>query len=85
MPRVEVVLEMVPRKVPVGLVICSARTYTRDYQDAVAVWDEAGVRVWGTVPERVAIAGGPLTWLSPDGLDAYRSVWRRASRAARGT
>jgi chromosome partitioning protein len=85
MPRVEVVLEMVPRKVPVGLVICSARTYTRDYQDAVTSWDEAGVRVWGTVPERVAIAGGPLTWLSPDGLDAYRSVWRRASRAARGT
>ena len=28
-PRVEAVLEMVPRKVPVGLVICSARTYTR--------------------------------------------------------
>jgi chromosome partitioning protein len=84
MPRVDVVLEMVPRKVPVGLVICSARTYTRDYQDAVAIWDEAGVRIWGTVPERVAIACGPLTWLSPDGLDAYRSVWRRASRAARG-
>ena len=84
MPRVDVVLEMVPRKVPVGLVICSARTYTRDYQDAVATWDEAGVRIWGTVPERVAIAGGPLTWLSPDGLDAYRTVWRRASRAARG-
>jgi chromosome partitioning protein len=84
MPRVDVVLEMVPRKVPVGLVICSARTYTRDYQDAVAIWDEAGVRVWGTVPERVAIAGGPLTWLSPDGLDAYRTVWRRASRAAKG-
>jgi chromosome partitioning protein len=84
MPRVDVVLEMVPRKVPVGLVICSARTYTRDYQDAVAIWDEAGGRSWGTVPERVAIAGGPLTWLSPDGLDAYRSVWRRASRAARG-
>ena len=83
-PRVEVVLEMVPRKVPVGLVICSARTYTRDYQDAVAMWDEAGVRVWGTVPERVAIAGGPQAWLSPDGLDAYRSVWRRVSRAARG-
>jgi chromosome partitioning protein len=83
-PRVDVVLDMVPKKTPVGLVICSARTYTRDYQDALAVWDEAGVRVWGTVPERVAIAGGPMTWLSPDGLDAYRSVWRRASRAARG-
>jgi chromosome partitioning protein len=83
-PRVDVVLEMVPRKVPVGLVICSARTYTRDYQDAVAMWDEAGVPVWGTVPERVAIAGGPQSWLVPEGLEAYRSVWRRANRAVRG-
>jgi chromosome partitioning protein len=82
-PRVEVVLEMVPRKVPVGLVICSARTYTRDYVDAVTGWEEADVRIWGTVPERVAIAAGPQVWLSTDGLDAYRSVWRRAARAAR--
>ncbi|MDZ7733939.1 MAG: ParA family protein [Acidimicrobiia bacterium] len=84
-PRVEAVLDMVPEKVPVGLVICSgARTYTRDYLDTVAEWEEAGVPVWGSVPERVAIAAGPEGWLSADGLDAYRSVWRRAQRAARG-
>lgn len=82
-PRVEAVLEMVPRKVPVGLVICSARTYTRDYQDVVDEWTEAEVPIWGTVPERVAIAAGPETWLSEDGLEAYRGVWRRAQRAAR--
>ena len=82
-PRVEAVLEMVPRKVPVGLVICSARTYTRDYQDVVAVWREADVPVWGTIPERVSIAAGPDNWLSADGLDAYRGVWRRALRAVR--
>jgi len=82
--RVGVVLDMVPRKLPVGLVLCSARTYTRDYQDAVAGWTEDGVRLFGTVPERVAIAAGPADWLSPDGLDAYRAVWRRATRAARG-
>ena len=35
-PRVEAVLDMVPTKVPVGLAICSARTYTRDYHDMVA-------------------------------------------------
>ena len=35
-PRVEAVLDMVPNRTPVGLVICSARTYTRDYQDAIA-------------------------------------------------
>lgn len=81
--RVEAVLEMVPRKRPAGLVISSARTYTRDYQDVVAAWEEAGVPVWGSVPERVAIAAGPEAWLSDDGLEAYRSVWRRALRAAR--
>jgi chromosome partitioning protein len=78
------VLDVVPRKVPVGLTICSARTYTRDYQDAVAAWTEAGVEVWGTIPERVSIASGPESALAPDGLDAYRTVWRRVLRAARG-
>lgn len=81
--RVEAVLDVVPRRVPVGLAICSARTYTRDYQDVVAAWLEAGVPVWGSVPERVAIAAGPEGWLAPDGLEAYRAVWRRAQRAVR--
>jgi chromosome partitioning protein len=81
--RVEAVLDLVPRKVPVGLVICSARTYTRDYQDVVAAWSEAGVAIWGTVPERVTIATGPEGSLAPDGIDAYRSVWRRTLRAVR--
>ena len=82
--RVEAVLDMVPKRVPVGLVICSARTFTRDYHEALATWAEAGVPVWGTVAERVAIAAGPDDRLSVDGLDAYRSAWRRALRAARG-
>ena len=63
--RVEAVLDLVPRKLPVGLVICSARTYTRDYQDVVAAWAEANVEVWGSVPERVSIAAGPEAALSP--------------------
>jgi chromosome partitioning protein len=83
-PRVEAVLDMVPPKVAVGLAICSARTYTRDYQEMVAAWRDAGVPVWGSIPERVAIAAGPEALLSPDGLDAYRDVWRRAARAAGG-
>jgi chromosome partitioning protein len=82
--RVEAVLELVPKKTPAGLVICSARTYTRDYQDAIGTWADADVNVWGTVSERVSIASGPDAELSVDGLDAYRSVWRRALRAARG-
>lgn len=84
-PRVEIVLEMVPINQPVGLVICSARTYTRDYQDVVRGWAEAQVPVWGSVPERVAIAAGPESWLSFDGLEAYRGIWRRAQRAVRET
>jgi chromosome partitioning protein len=81
--RVEAVLAMVPVNVPLGLVVCSARTFTRDYQDVVGSWREAKVEVWGTVPERVAIASGPDAPLSPEGLEAYRPVWRRASRAVR--
>ncbi len=81
--RVEAVLDLVPRKIPVGLVISSARTYTRDYQEVVDAWTEANVAVWGSVPERVSIASGPEAPLSPDGIDAYRTVWRRALRATR--
>ena len=81
--RAEAVLDLVPKRVPAGLVICSARTFTRDYHDALATWAEAGVPVWGTVAERVAIAAGPDDRLSVDGLDAYRSAWRRALRASR--
>ena len=83
--RVEAVLDLVPKRLPAGLVICSARTFTRDYQDTRAMWVEAGVPVWGSVPERVGVAAGPEGWLSPEGLDAYGDVWRRARRAARGS
>ncbi len=41
------------------------------------------MQVWGSVPERVSIAAGPDGWLADDGLEAYRSVWRRAVRSAR--
>lgn len=81
--RAEEVLAMVPRKTPAGLVICSARTYTRDYQDAIAAWRDAQVPVWGSIPERVGIAAGPDGYLAADGLDAYRAVWRRARKSLR--
>jgi chromosome partitioning protein len=81
--RVEAVVGMVPINVPLGLVICSARMYTLDYQEAVATWTAAEVPVWGSVPERVSIASGPEGWLSDDGLEAYRGVWRRTLRAVR--
>lgn len=81
--RVEAVLDLVPNKTSVGLVICSARTYTRDYQEVVAAWEEANVPVWASVPERVAIASGPEGWLSQDGIEAYRGAWRRVLRNSR--
>lgn len=84
MARVETVLQLVPRKVPYGLVISSARTFTRDYAEVVASWTEADVRVWGSIPERVSIASGPEAGLSPEGIELYKGVWRRAQRAARG-
>ena len=67
--RVEAVLDLVPKRLPAGLVFASARTFTRDYQETVAMWQEAGVPVWGTIPERVGIAAGPDGWLSPEGLE----------------
>lgn len=82
-PRVETVLGMVPDGTPAGLVICSARTFTRDYQDTMTTWTEAKVPIWGTVPERVAIAAGPVGPLHDDGLEAYKKVWRRVQTAAR--
>jgi chromosome partitioning protein len=81
--RVEAVLDMVPKRLPAGLVFASARTFTRDYQETIAMWLEAGVPVWGTIPERVGIAAGPDGWLSGEGLDLYGEVWRRVRRATR--
>ena len=82
-PRVDVVRKMVPRRTPYGLVICSARTFTRDYDETVRYWTQQNVPVWATVPERVSIASGPDGTLADDGLDAYRSLWRKVTRAYR--
>jgi chromosome partitioning protein len=81
-PSATAVLDLVPDGLPHGVVICAARTFTRDYHEAIATWEDDDVAVWGTVPERVSIAVGPDGWLSPDGLDAYREVWRHCQRAA---
>jgi len=81
--RVDAVLALVPRNTTAGLVISSARPFTRDYGDALVTYSEAGVPVWGSVPERVAIAAGPTAWLAEDGLEAFRAVWRAVQRAAR--
>lgn len=78
--RVQATLGIIPSSLPRGLVICAARTHTRDYRDTATAWPEAGVEVWATIPERVAIAAGPDGPLHPDGLDAYTAVLTAASR-----
>jgi chromosome partitioning protein len=83
-PRATAVLDLVPGGLPFGVVICAARTVTRDYHEAIANWEDEDVPVWGTVPERVAIAAGPDGWLAASGLEAYREVWRQVERATRG-
>jgi chromosome partitioning protein len=82
-PSATAVLDLVPDGLPFGVVICAARTFTRDYHEAVASWEDDDVPVWGTVPERVSIAAGPDGWLSPAGLEAYGEVWRHCERAGR--
>ncbi len=84
-PTATAVLDLMPGGLPAGLVICSARTYTRDFHEALANWQDEEATVWGTVPERVSIAQGPDGWLAADGLEAYGEVWRRIQRATRGS
>jgi chromosome partitioning protein len=82
--RVVATLGLVPRKTPAGLVISSARPWTRDYRDTVAAWTTDGVPIWGVIPERVGIAAGPEAGLHDDGLAAAASVWREVDKAASG-
>lgn len=82
-PRVKAVLELVPEDVPAGVVICSARTYTRAYQDLMEQYAKEGIPVWGSIPERVSITAGPDGPLAADGLEAYKKVWRKILAAAR--
>lgn len=77
--RVMATLAMTPRNVPAGVVICSARLGTNDLDATVEWWTELQVPVWGIVPERVAIASGPASALSNEGLDHYAKVLKKAT------
>lgn len=76
-------LEMVPRGVPAGVVVSSARPWTRDFVETVDSWAEAGIRVWGVFPERVGIASGPEAGLHSEGLEVATEVWHHVTRAYR--
>jgi chromosome partitioning protein len=80
--RVVTTLSLIPASTPRGLVVCSARTTTRDLDDTVEGWREAGQQIWGVIPERVSIASGAATPLSSVGLAYYENVLLSAIAAA---
>ena len=73
--RAQTTIAMITNGVPFGLVVASARPWTRDFRESVAAWNEVGARVLGMVPERVSIASGPDAGLSDDGIESYGLVW----------
>jgi chromosome partitioning protein len=76
--RVVATLEMTPANIPAGVVVCSARLGTHDLEATLDWWAELDVPVWGVIPERVSIASGPSARLSPEGLELYGQVLRKA-------
>ncbi|MHB8219116.1 MAG: ParA family protein [Acidimicrobiales bacterium] len=78
--RVVATIDMIPRSTAHGVVVCAARLGTKDLDETIAWWTGQGVPVWGIVPERVGIASGPDARLHPEGLDIYRSVFKKAVR-----
>jgi chromosome partitioning protein len=81
--RVVATLEMTPRNIPAGVVICSARLGTNDLEATVAWWTELKVPVWGIIPERVSIATGPAAGLSAEGIRHYSGVLKKVSSRVR--
>lgn len=73
--RAQTTIAMIPNGVPFGLVVASARPWTRDFRESVAAWIEVGTKILGIIPERISIASGPDTDLSDDGIESYGLVW----------
>ena len=80
--RVVATVEMLPKAVPHGVVVCAARLGTNDLAQTVDWWTEQGVPIWGVIPERVGIAAGPEARLYREGLEAYDAVLKKALRRA---
>ena len=81
--RVLATLDLVPGRIPRGIVICAARLGTNDLEAAIEWFKEQKVEIWGVIPERVSIAAGPEARLSRDGLEGYTAVLKRALRGWR--
>jgi chromosome partitioning protein len=81
--RVRATLEMTAPGTRRGIVICAARTGTRDLDETVRIWEDEGESIWGVVPERVAIATGSSASLSIVGLVHYENVLIQALERSR--
>ncbi|HEY1828010.1 MAG TPA: ParA family protein [Acidimicrobiales bacterium] len=77
--RVVSTLAMTPSNTPAGVVVCSARIGTNDLDATLEWWSDLKVPIWGIVPERVSIAAGPSARLSPEGLESYGAVYKKAT------
>ena len=78
--RVVATIDLLPRSVPRGVVVCAARLGTKDLAETIAWWTRQDVPVWGVIPERVGIASGPDGRLYPEGLSGYKGVLKKAVR-----
>src|ERR1035438_8670477 len=47
--RVLATLELIPTRIPRGVVICAARLGTNDLEAAIAWWKEQKVELWGVI------------------------------------
>jgi chromosome partitioning protein len=76
--RVVATLQLVPPGKAHGVVICAAVTGSNGLAAALAGWKDAGVPVWGVVPQRVGIAAAMTGPLHHTGLVAYGEVFDTA-------
>ena len=81
--RVIATLDLIPTRIPRGVVICAARLGTNDLEAAITWWKEQKIEIWGVITERVGIAAGPERRLSREGVEGYDSVLHQALRGWR--
>jgi chromosome partitioning protein len=81
--RVVATVEMLPRSMPHGVVVCAARLGTNDLTQTIEWWTNQDVPIWGVIPERVGIASGPEAKIYREGLEAYDDVLKKAVRKRR--
>lgn len=74
--RAQTTIGMIPNRIPYGLVIASARPWTRDYKEFSTGLERGRSISFRQCPgEGRNIASGPDAELSLDGIEAYGLIW----------